>query len=85
MIRIRKIALVVIISAVMPLVGCAGSGSLSTSVHYGSYYDPYPYWGRGGDTTIIINNPDEPERPAKPPISKPPGDIGRPKPQKRRR
>ena len=84
----RKIGYTLAVLAACQLTGCAGTGSMSTStsVHYGSYYDPYSNWGNGGDTTVIVTRPDEPERPiSKPPVSKPPGGIGRPKPQRRGR
>ena len=88
----RKVTYTLAAVVACQLIGCAGTGSVSghTSVHYGAYYDPYPYWGHGGDTVVIIDPPDKPERPTKPPIAKPPttqpvGGIGRPSPQRGRR
>lgn len=82
---------VVVITCLLLSAGCSNTPG-STSVHgsvsygYGGYYDPYPYWGHGGDTTVIINNPDKPGRPRpEPPVArpKPPGGIGRPRPRRR--
>lgn len=77
--------LILIISVVLIffLAGCSG-GSDHSTVYYESYFDPYPYWGYGDETTIIIERPDKPNRPSPPPGLKPPG-IGRPKLPGRRR
>lgn len=85
----------------LSVAGCSSNGSvhgsMSYTVGYGGYYSPYPYWGHGGGDVIIVNpdhpdRPDRPERPnrperpvAKPPLAKPPGGIGRPRPRMRRR
>jgi len=90
----RKTVFTIIIATAGLLAGCSGSGSYYSSVSYGGYYDPYPYWGRGGGT-VIVNPPGEPdrpgkpERPEKPPVSKPPisrpsGGVGRPGVSRRR-
>ena len=68
---------ILVIGAILLLTGCAGSGSTHSTIYYESYYDPYPHWGYGDDTTIIIDLPDKPGRPSKPPGVNPPG-RGRP-------
>lgn len=87
----KLLSSVIIVVSITLLGGCSTTPG-STSVHgsmsygYGGYYDPYPYWGRGGDTTVIIKNPDQPDRPRpEPPAArpKPPGGIGRPRPRRR--
>lgn len=75
----KSLMFIIVTAAILLLVGC--SGSTRSTVYYESYYDPYPYWGHGDDTTIIIDRPDIRERPTKPPGVKPPGD-NRPKPPK---
>ena len=77
-----------LVVAVSILLGGCGTTSSSTSVHgsvsygYGGYYDPYPHWGHGRDTTVIITNPDGPDRSRPEPRAarpNPPGGIGRPR------
>lgn len=69
--------------------GCAGSGSGHSTVYHDRYYDPHPHWGYGDDTTVIIDLPERPGKPSKPPGIRPPGGkppgIGRPAPSGRRR
>jgi len=78
--RIHKhLKFIIVTSAILMLTGCAGSGS----IYYESYYDPYPHWGHGNDTTIIIDRPDKPRRPTRPPGIKPPGGS-RPRPSPKR-
>ncbi len=72
--------IIVVAGAILMLTGCAGSGTHST-IYYESYHDPYPRWGHGDDTTIIIDLPDK--KPERPPGIKPPGDS-RPKPSPKR-
>ena len=78
----KQLIVVIIAGAILFLAGCAGS--THSTIHYEGYYDPYPYWGYGDDTTIIIDLPDKKERPTRPPGINPPGG-NRPKlPPKRR-
>lgn len=80
--NLKKLACIIITGAILLLAGCGGS--THSTIYYGGYYDPYPYWGHGDDTTIIIDLPDKKERPTRPPGIKPPGE-NRPKlPPKRR-
>ena len=65
------------------LIGC--TASTHSTIYYKGYYDPYPCWGCGNDTTIIIDRPSRPDRPSKPPGIRPPGNGNRPKPSPRRR
>ena len=83
--RIHKhLKFIIVAGAILMLTGCAGSGSTHSTIYYESYYDPYPHWGHGDDTTIIIDLPDKPERPTRPPGINPPGGS-RPKPFPKRR
>ncbi len=68
-----RLTFILVIGAILLLTGCAGSGSTHSTIYYESYYDPYPHWGYGDDTTIIIDLPDKPGRPSKPPGVNPPG------------
>ena len=79
-----RLTFILVIGAILLLTGCAGSGSTHSTIYYESYYDPYPHWGYGDDTTIIIDLPDKPGRPSKPPGVNPPG-RERPNPPTRRR
>jgi hypothetical protein len=76
----KKLILIIITGAALFLTGCAGS--THSTIYYDSYYDPYPYWGHGNDTTIIIDRPDN--RPKRPPGINPPGG-NRPSPSPKRR
>ncbi len=78
--NLNRLIFIAIVGALFFLSGCAGSGSTHSTIYYEGYYDPYPHWGYGGDTTIIIDLPDKPSRP---PGINPPGG-GRPKPPGRR-
>ena len=78
----KHLKFIIVAGAILMLISCAGSGSHST-IYYESYHDPYPYWGHGDDTTIIIDLPDKPERPTRPPGTNPPGGS-RPKPSPKR-
>lgn len=80
----KRLTFIIITGAILLLTGCAGSGSTHSTIYYESYYDPYPHWGYGYDRTIIINPPDKPDRPSKPPGINPPGG-GHPKPPALRR
>ena len=77
----KRLIFIILTGAILLLTGCAGSGSTHSTIYYEGYYDPYPYWGYGDDTTIIIDRPD---RPSRPPGINPPG-SGRPKPPTKRR
>ena len=75
----KRLTFIMIAGGLLFLAGCAGS--THSTIHYEGYYDPYPYWGYGDDTTIIIDPPKNgPERPTKPPGTNPPGG-NRPKPK----
>jgi len=81
---LKLLTFLIIAGTILLFSGCAGSGSIHSAIYYESYYDPYPHWGYGDDTTIIIELPDKPNRPPKP-IKPPGGGIGRPKPPIKRR
>ncbi len=74
----RGLSFIIVIGAILFLAGC--SGSTHSTIYYDSYYDPYPYWGYGDDTTIIIDLPDKPgRRPSRPPGTNPPRGGRRPR------
>jgi len=74
----KRLTFIVVTGAILMLTGC--SGATHSTIYYEGYYDPYPHWGYGNDTTIIIDLPDRPDRPG----INPPGGS-RPKlPPKRR-
>ncbi len=75
----KRLTFIIIAGTILFLSGCAGSGSTHSTIYYESYYDPYPYWGYGDQTTVIIDRPDKPDWPSKPPGINPPGGGG-PKP-----
>lgn len=80
--KIKQLTFIVIAGAILFLSGCAGS--THSTIYYEGYYDPYPHWGYGNDTTIIIDLPDnKPERPTPPPGINPPGSRPRPSPKRR--
>lgn len=79
--KIKQLMFALIAGSVLFLAGCAGS--THSTIYYEGYYDPYPYWGYGNDTTVIIDLPDKnPGRPSRPPGINPPGG-GRPSLPKR--
>lgn len=79
----RWLVRVICVAPFVLLVGCGSNPSVhgSVSVGYGGYYDPYPHWGHRGNTTVIIKNPDRPDRtrPSPPSRPKPSGGMGRPR------
>ena len=74
--NLNRLIFIAIVGALLFLSGCAGS--THSTIYYEGYYDPYPHWGYGDDTTIIIDLPDK-----RPLGINPPGG-GRPKPPGRR-
>jgi len=79
----KRLIFIVVTGAILLLTGC--SEATHSTIYYGGYYDPYPHWGYGNDTTVIIDLPDKkPERPTRPPGINPPKG-GRPKPSPKRR
>lgn len=78
----QRLTFIIVAGAMLLLAGC--SGATHSTIYYEGYYDPYPYWGYGNDTTIIIDLPDKKDRPTRPPGINPPG-RSRPKPSPKRR